>query len=126
MCAAGAALDTKPLGTTPRGFGVLGQNHRKINSCSGTGARRSWMVRQPWLTRALVDSILTLRPTENPMTQTRAKPSKRREVGVPSRHQPSKAELNESIHLPGRSPGAVARNVMRGGAPRREPEKTDS
>ena len=41
------------------------------------------------------------------------------------RHQPSKAELDESIHLPGESPEAVARIVMQSGAPRREPEKTD-
>ena len=66
------------------------------------------------------------------MTQTRAKPSKRREfpaareIGVPSRHQPSKAELEEAIHLPGQSPEDVARIVMQGGAARREPEKTDS
>ena len=57
------------------------------------------------------------------MTQTRAKPSKRREVGVPPRHQPSKAELEEAIHLPGQSPEKVARIVMQGGMPRREPEK---
>ena len=60
------------------------------------------------------------------MTQTRAKPSKRREIGVPSRHQPSKEELEEPIHLPGQSPEDVARIVIQGGAPRREPEKTDS
>ena len=44
----------------------------------------------------------------------------------PSRHQPSTAELNELIHLPGRSPEDVALIVMQGGAPRREPEKTES
>ncbi len=42
------------------------------------------------------------------------------------RHQPSKAELNEPIHLSGQSPEGVARIVMRGGAPRREPKKNDS
>ncbi len=42
------------------------------------------------------------------------------------RYQPSKAELNEQIHLQGRSPEAVAKIVTQGGAPRREPEKTDS
>ena len=66
------------------------------------------------------------------MTQTRAKPSKRREfpvareIGVAPRHQPSKEELEEPIHLPGQSPEDVARIVMQGGAARREPEKTDS
>ena len=60
------------------------------------------------------------------MTQTRAKPSKRREspvareIGVPPRHQPSRAELEEAIHLPGQSPEDVARIVMQGGAQRRE------
>ena len=44
----------------------------------------------------------------------------------PYRHQPSKAELNEPIHLPGRSPELVARTVMQGGTPRREPEKRES
>ena len=44
----------------------------------------------------------------------------------PPRHQPSKAELNERIHLPGQSPEDVARTVMQGGTPRREPEKTES
>ena len=39
----------------------------------------------------------------------------------PPRYQPSKAELNEPIHLPGQSPDDVARIVMQGGAPRREP-----
>ena len=48
------------------------------------------------------------------------------EIGVPPRHQPSKAELEEPIHLPGQSPEDVARIVMQGGAERREPEKTDS
>ena len=43
-----------------------------------------------------------------------------------TRRQPSKVELAERIHLPGESPEAVARIVMQGGAPRREPEKTDS
>ena len=37
------------------------------------------------------------------------------------RHQPSKAELDEPIHLPGQSPEDVARIVMQGGAQRREP-----
>ena len=66
------------------------------------------------------------------MTQTRTKPSKRRElpatreVGVPPRHQPPKAELDEPIKLLGQSPEGVARIVMHGGAPRREPEKTES
>ena len=66
------------------------------------------------------------------MTQTRAKPSKRRElpaareIGVPPRHQPSKGELEEAIHLPGQSPEDVARIVMQGGAARREPKKNDS
>ena len=61
------------------------------------------------------------------MTQNQAKPSKRRdlpatrETGMPPRHQPSKAELEESIHLPGQSPEDVARIVMQGGAQRREP-----
>ena len=51
----------------------------------------------------------------------------RPEVRVkPRTHQPSKAELNEPIHLPGRSPELVARTVMQGGTPRREPEKTES
>ena len=44
----------------------------------------------------------------------------------PDRHQPSKTELNERIHLPGESPEAVGRIVTQSGAPRREPEKTDS
>ena len=44
----------------------------------------------------------------------------------PPRHQPSKAELEEPIHLPGRSPELVARTVMQGGAARREPENTES
>ena len=39
----------------------------------------------------------------------------------PPRHHPSKAELDEPIQLPGRSPEDVARIVMQGGAPRREP-----
>ena len=52
--------------------------------------------------------------------------SKRREIGVPPRHQPSKAELGEQIHLPGRSPEDVARIVMQGGAPRREPGDAES
>ena len=44
----------------------------------------------------------------------------------PFRYQPSKAEIDESIHLPGGSPEDVARIVTQGGAPRRELEKTDS
>ena len=65
-------------------------------------------------------------------TKTQAKVSSRRElpaarkISVPPRHQPSKAELNERIHLPGESPEAVARIVMQSGAPRREPDKRDS
>ncbi len=34
---------------------------------------------------------------------------------MPSRHQASKAELDEPIHLPGRSPEDVAQVVMQGG-----------
>ena len=66
------------------------------------------------------------------MTQTRSKPSKRRElaaareIGVPPRHQPSKVELEEEIHLPGRSPEDVARIVMQGGALRRDQGDTKS
>ena len=45
---------------------------------------------------------------------------------MPSRHQASKAELDEPIHLPGRSPEDVAQVVMQGGAPRREPEAIES
>ena len=66
------------------------------------------------------------------MTQTRAKRSKRREfpaareIGVAPRHQPSKVELHEPIHLPGQSPEDVARIVMQGGAPRRDPGNTES
>ena len=60
------------------------------------------------------------------MKQNQAKPSKRREIGVPSRHQPSKAELEEPIHLPGQSPEDVARIVMQGGAPRRDQADTKS
>ena len=41
-----------------------------------------------------------------------------RKIGVTPRHQPSKAELEEPIHLPGPSPEAVARVIMRGGAER--------
>ena len=52
--------------------------------------------------------------------------SKRREVGVLPRHQPSKAELEEAIHLPGQSPEDVARIVMQSGAPRREPGDAES
>ena len=52
-----------------------------------------------------------------------AKPKPKAPV-KPSRHQPSKAELNEPIHLPGRSPEFVARTVMQGGARRREPDAT--
>ena len=48
----------------------------------------------------------------------RGRPAK---TAVPLRHQPSKAELEEPIHLPGRSPEDVARAVMQGGAPRQEP-----
>ena len=44
----------------------------------------------------------------------------------PPRHHPSKAELDEPIHLPGRSPEDVARIVMQGGAPRREPGDAES
>ena len=44
----------------------------------------------------------------------------------PYRHQPSKAELDEPIHLPGHSPEDVARVVIKGGAPRRKPKKNDS
>ena len=60
-------------------------------------------------------------------TKTKAKVSSRREIpaareiGVPSRHQPSKVELEEPIHLPGQSPEDVARIVIQGGAQRREP-----
>ena len=54
--------------------------------------------------------------------ETESPPDKSR----PQRHQPSKAELDERIHLPGESPEAVARIVMQSGAARREPEKTDS
>ena len=39
------------------------------------------------------------------------------------RHQPSKAELDEPIHLPGLSPEDVAKIVTQGGASRRKPEK---
>ena len=66
------------------------------------------------------------------MTQTKAKVSSRRElpaareIDMPPRHQPSKAELEEPIHLPGQSPEDVARIVMQGGAPRRDPENTES
>ena len=66
------------------------------------------------------------------MTQTRAEPSSRRElpaareIDKPPRHQPSKAELEEPIHLPGQSPEDVARIVMQGGAPRRDPGNTES
>ena len=49
-----------------------------------------------------------------------------RKIGVTPRHQPSKAELEEPIHLPGQSPEDVARIVMQGGAPRRDPENTES
>ena len=65
-------------------------------------------------------------------TKTKAKVSDRREppaaqeVGVRPRHQPSKAELNELIHLPGRSPEDVARIVMQSGAPRRDPGGAES
>ena len=38
----------------------------------------------------------------------------------PHAYQPSKAELDEPIHLPGQSPEDVARIVMQGGAQRRE------
>ena len=59
------------------------------------------------------------------MTDNRS--SKESTVAVrPFRYQPSKAELDESIHLPGGSPEFVARLVMQGGTPRREPEKTES
>ena len=47
-------------------------------------------------------------------------------IDMPPRHQPSKAELEEPIHLPGQSPEDVARIVMQGGAPRRDPENTES
>ena len=66
------------------------------------------------------------------MTQVRAKPSKRREllvvrgIGMPPCHQPSKAELDEPIHLPGQSPEDVARIVMQGGVPGRDPANTES
>ena len=66
------------------------------------------------------------------MTQTRAKPSKRqviaatRETDMPPRHQPSKAELHEPIHLPGQSPEDVARIVIQGGTPRREAGDAES
>ena len=65
-------------------------------------------------------------------TKSKAKVSSRRElpaareVGVPPRHQPSKVELEEPIHLPGQSPEDVARIVMQGGAPRREPGDAES
>ena len=65
-------------------------------------------------------------------TKTKAKVLSRRdrpaarEVGVRPRHQPSKAELEEAIHLPGQSPEDVARIVMQGGAPRREPGDAES
>ena len=65
-------------------------------------------------------------------TKPKAKVSDRRElpaareVGVSSRHQPSKAELEEPIHLPGQSPEDVARIVMQGGTPRREPGDAES
>ena len=62
----------------------------------------------------------TIRDTE------KRQPSKRRQVGVPPRHQPSKVELEEPIHLPGQSPEDVARIVMQGGAPRRDPENAES
>ena len=66
------------------------------------------------------------------MIQTKSKvPSRRellaaREIDKPPRHQPSKAELEEPILLPGQSPEDVARIVMQGGAPRRDPENTES
>ena len=44
----------------------------------------------------------------------------------PFRYQPSKSELDESIHLPGQSPEDVARIVMQGGTPRRDPGNTES
>ena len=44
----------------------------------------------------------------------------------PPRHQPLKAELDEPIHLPGQSPEDVARIVMQGGTPRRDPGNTES
>ena len=50
--------------------------------------------------------------TAEPKSKANAKPSK---------HQPSKAELEESIHLPGDSPEDVARIIMKGGMSRREP-----
>ena len=65
-------------------------------------------------------------------TKTKAKVSSRRElpaareIDMPPRHQPSKAELEEPIHLPGQSPEDVARIVMQGGAPRREPGDAES
>ena len=42
---------------------------------------------------------------------------------TPSRHSPTKEEMEEPIHLPGPSPDAVAKVVMRGGASR-QPTKT--
>ena len=44
----------------------------------------------------------------------------------PPRHQPSKAELEEPIHLLGQSPEDVARIVMRRGAARRDPGDAES
>ena len=41
-----------------------------------------------------------------------------------SRHSPTKRELEEFIHLPGPSPEAVARVIMRGGAKRCEETST--
>ena len=37
---------------------------------------------------------------------------------IDSRHSPTKEEMEEPIHLRGRSPEAVAKVVMRGGAKR--------
>ena len=63
------------------------------------------------------------KPTKSP--KRRESPAARK-IGVTPRHQPSKEELEEPIHLPGQSPEDVARIVMQGGAARREPENTES
>ena len=44
----------------------------------------------------------------------------------PSSHQPSKAELEKPIYLPGDSPEDIARIIMKGGVSRREPKESKS
>ena len=63
------------------------------------------------------------KPTKSP--KRRESPAARK-IGVTPRHQPSKAELHEPIHLPGQSPEDVARVVMQGGTPRHDPGNTES